>query len=59
MNLISVIVAIFILAICMALPTMLFWNWLMPDIFGLTSINFLQAIGINMLSGILSSGLKT
>jgi ABC-type multidrug transport system fused ATPase/permease subunit len=32
---------------------MLLWNWLMPAIFGLTVINFWQAIGILILSRIL------
>jgi len=29
---------------------MLLWNWLMPDIFGLMTINYWQAIGIIILS---------
>jgi hypothetical protein len=33
--------------------TMWLWNWLMPDIFGLKEISFMQAFGINILSGIL------
>lgn len=32
-------------AICMWL-----WNWLMPDIFGLETINFWQALGLMVLS---------
>lgn len=39
-----------IIAIFSALPIMLLWNWLMPDIFGLTTINFWQALGICFLS---------
>jgi len=41
------------LALLFAVPTMLLWNWLMPVIFGLTKITFLQALGLNMLCGIL------
>lgn len=41
------------LALLMAYPTMLLWNWLMPDIFGLVEIGFWQALGINALTGIL------
>lgn len=32
---------------------MLLWNWLMPDIFGLSTITFWQAIGIDALISIL------
>lgn len=41
------------LALLMALPTMWLWNALIPDIFGLTVIGFWQALGLNVLSGIL------
>ena len=45
-----------ILAIAMVLlgyPVMLLWNWLIPEIFGLSEITFWQAIGINVLCTIL------
>jgi len=29
--------------------TMLLWNWLMPVIFGLTKITFLQSVGLMFL----------
>ena len=29
--------------------TMLLWNWLMPEIFGLTTITFWQAVGLMLL----------
>ena len=44
---------IVVIAVVMALPTMLLWNWLMPVIFGLVKISFWQALGLNILSGIL------
>ena len=47
--LIIVIVLLFLLAF----PLMWLWNWLMPDIFGLIEINYWQALGLNILSGIL------
>lgn len=34
----------------------LLWNWLMPQIFGLTTITFLQAFGLLVLSKILFFG---
>lgn len=34
------------------------WNWLMPALFGLTTINFWQALGLLILSKILFGGWK-
>lgn len=48
--LVSVIVLYGILA---ALPTMWLWNWLMPKLFGLKEIGFLQALGLLILFGFL------
>ncbi len=36
--------------------TMLLWNWLMPAIFGLRAIKFLQAVGLVVLTKILLGG---
>ena len=47
------IALIVILAIVFSFPTMWLWNWLMPTLFGLVKINWLQALGLNVLSGIL------
>lgn len=41
------------IALVMAFPTMWLWNWLMPVIFGLCKITFWQALGLNLLTGIL------
>ena len=41
----------------LSLATMLLWNWLMPEIFGLTTITYLQAIGLLILSKILLTGI--
>ncbi len=40
-------------AALLALPTMLLWDWVMPDIFGLGPITFFQALGLNLLTGVL------
>jgi len=40
----------------LSLAVMLLWNWLMPLIFGITTINYLQAIGLLILSKILLTG---
>ncbi len=34
------------------------WNWLMPSIFGLTTVTFWQALGLLALSRILFGGLR-
>ena len=48
------IIGILILAVILfGYPTMLLWNWLMPDLFSLPYITFWQACGINLLASIL------
>lgn len=44
---------LFIFTLLFGLPTMWLWDWLMPTIFGLKTITFWQACGINLLCGIL------
>ena len=39
-----------------SLLVFLLWNWLMPPIFGLTTITFIQAFGLLILSKILFFG---
>lgn len=52
------LVAVF--AILFALPTMLLWNWaLEPAVEGVNQIGFLQAMGINLLAGILFKSSST
>jgi hypothetical protein len=41
------------LGLLWSIPTMLLWDFLMPEIFGLTTITIWQAWGLNILSGIL------
>tara|TARA_Y100000310_G_scaffold13493_1_gene13719 strand:- start:3746 stop:3961 length:216 start_codon:yes stop_codon:yes gene_type:complete len=36
-----------------AVPTMLLWDWLMPQLFGLGEITFWQAWGLNWFAAIL------
>jgi hypothetical protein len=51
---VMIVVGIFALAaLLFGLPLMLLWNWLMPVIFGLPTITFWQAVGLNFLSSIL------
>ena len=49
----ALVVFIAMYAILLALPTMLLWNWVMPGIFGLPSIGFFKALGLNLLCGVL------
>jgi hypothetical protein len=40
-------------ALLLAIPTMLLWNWLLPHLFNIPAITLYEAVGINILSGIL------
>ena len=42
-----------IIIVLLGYPVMLLWNWLIPEIFGLSKITFWQAIGLNVLCTIL------
>ena len=46
------------LGLVIAFPVMILWNWLVPSIFGLKTITFLEAYGLFSLCSILfkSSG---
>lgn len=45
-----------LIAVLTALPVMLLWNALMPEIFGLVTIDFWQALGLSVLSQCLFKG---
>lgn len=49
----TVIGTLVLVALILGLPLMLLWNWLMPTLFSLPVITFWQAVGLNILSGIL------
>lgn len=40
-------------AFLLSLLVWLLWNWLMPELFGLKTITWLQALGLSVLSGCL------
>ena len=50
---------ILVFGLLWSIPTMLLWDWLMPDLFGLQEITIWQAWGINILSGILFKAKNT
>ena len=41
-----VFAGVFLFCALVSLPFWLFWNWLIPDIFGLPEITWLQAFGL-------------
>jgi hypothetical protein len=56
-----VIGGIVAIAAILTLPTYWLWNWLMPTVFELKELTIWQALGMNLLCGILfrsSSSLK-
>ena len=55
-KIITVILVIALVAVLMAFPVMWLWNWLMPEIFGLTTLTYWQAIGVFILFKILLGG---
>ena len=48
------IVMFFLIGIVLSIPLCLVWNWLMPYIFGLPTINVLQAFVLSVLDTLLS-----
>jgi hypothetical protein len=50
---VTIVGALCLMAIIMGLPLQLLWNWLMPRIFGLPTIGFWEAVGLNVISSIL------
>lgn len=49
------IILVGFIAILEGIPVYFIWNWLMPEIFGLTKITFTQAVGIAFLCRLLFS----
>lgn len=49
----KVLAIISLVALLLGLPLMLLWNWLMPMVFGLPTLTFWQAVGMNFLASIL------
>ena len=52
-KILTLIGIVVLVAILLGLPLMMLWNILMPTIFGLPTIGFWQAVGLNFLSSIL------
>ena len=48
------VVTFFAVGMLLSIPLCLLWNWLMPHIFGLPTINILEAFGLSALITFLS-----
>lgn len=53
-----IVIAVFLViavvfALLVALPVMLIWNWIMPQVFELAKITFWQAFGLALLARLL------
>ena len=58
----AVVVGIILILFCAFLTgwiVMLLWNWLMPMLFGLKTITYIEGWGIAFLSGLLFKGTTT
>lgn len=49
-NLLGVLIAIALLGLLLALPTMWLWNAVVPVLFGLPALTFWQALGLTLLA---------
>lgn len=50
---IGTLLFILLFAVISAIPLYFLWNWLMPVIFGLKTITFVQSVGLAYLSRVL------
>lgn len=50
------IAIVFVVSLLLALPVMWLWNWLMPTLFAVPKVTFLQAWGVSLLAGLLFKG---
>lgn len=46
------ILLLIVWSLILAWPLQLLWNWLVPSIFGLGNITFIQAFGLKLLLGL-------
>jgi hypothetical protein len=53
---VKIVALVIVIAVVAGFVVMHLWNWLMPAVFGLKTITFLQAIGLLLLSKILLGG---
>jgi hypothetical protein len=51
-------VAVLVAAFVVGAIVMVLWNWLMPTLFGVPAIGYLQAVGLLILSKLLLGGVR-
>ena len=56
---IGVVACVVFFALVSSIIVMLLWNWLMPVLFGLKTITWLQAFGLSFLCGMLFKSSNT
>jgi hypothetical protein len=55
---VKIVLMVLVAVSLMSFVTMSLWNWLMPLLFGLKTIGFLQALGLVVLCKILFGGFR-
>lgn len=55
---IIVVITMVIIGVLLALPVMLLWNLVIPDLFGFSKLTFLQALWLSLLCKFLFGGFK-
>ena len=58
LHIMRVLLIVLVAFVVFGFVTMQLWNWLMPPLFGLRTISFVQAIGLVLLSKILLGGFR-
>ena len=56
LKVLKVVAIVVVMCVVAGFVVMHLWNWLMPSIFGLRTITFVQAVGLLVLSKILLGG---
>jgi hypothetical protein len=56
---IGVLALVCLFALLASIPVWLLWNWLMPEIFGLKTISYWQALGLAILCSMLFKSSST
>lgn len=57
-KLIDFLIAVFIISFIMAIPIMIFWNAVIPNVFGLKEVSLWQAFCLNTLCGLFKSSIS-
>jgi hypothetical protein len=58
LRILKIVLIVIVAVTVMSFVTMSLWNWLMPALFGLRTIGFLQALGLIVLGKILFGGFR-